>query len=124
MKYSLDKQERYSVLTLNEDNLNSLIAPKLKSDFILLQQEGIKNMIFDLSNTKFVDSSGLSAILTAHRLFKEDGAFVLTGKLQPGVKKLIEISKLDIILNIVPTVDEAIDLCMMEELERELTAED
>lgn len=124
MKYRLDKQERYSVVTLDEENFNSLIAPKFKSDFIIFQQEGVKNMILDLSTTKFVDSSGLSAILTAHRIWKDAGAFVIAGSLQPGVKKLIEISRLDGILNIVPTVSEAIDFCMMEELERELAAED
>ena len=90
MKYHLDKQEQYAVLTLEEENLNSLIAPGLKSDFIFFNQEGVRNMIFDLSSVKFVDSSGLSAILTAHRIWKGIGSFVLAGTLQPSVKKLIE----------------------------------
>ena len=40
MKYSIDKQERYAVLTLHEENLNSLVAPDLKSRFVTLSQEG------------------------------------------------------------------------------------
>lgn len=94
MKYRLDKQEQYAVLTLDEDNLNSAIAPNLKSDFIIFNNEGIRNLILDLSGVKFVDSSGLSAILTAHRLWKDEGVFVVAGELQPMVKKLIEISPL------------------------------
>ena len=71
MKYQIDKQEHYAVLSLQEENLNSTIAPQLKSDLILLSQEGVRNLILDLSNVKYVDSSGLSAILTGHRLWKD-----------------------------------------------------
>lgn len=124
MKYRIDKQDSYAVLTLDEENLNSGLAPQLKSDLIMLSQEGVRNLIFDLSNTKFVDSSGLSAILTGHRLWKEESTFVLTGELHPMVKKLIEISRLESILNIIPTVSEAIDYVMMEEVERELQGEE
>lgn len=124
MKFSIDKQEKYAVLTLQEDNLNSLIAPQLKSDFTLFHAEGIPNFIFDISHVKFVDSSGLSAILTAKRLWDEDGSFILTGVNSPSVKKLIEISKLDTAFTIIPTVEESIDYVFMEQIERELSEED
>ena len=123
MKYSIDKQERYAVFSLEEDNLNSLLAPKLKSEFVILANEGVQNLIFDLSDVKFVDSSGLSAILTADRLWKSLGTFVLTGIEHPNVKKLIKISRLESVLNIVPTVPESIDFIFMEEIERELNSD-
>ena len=124
MKFSIDKQEKYAVLSLMEDNLNSLIAPQLKADFMVFHAEGIPNFILDISNVKFVDSSGLSAILTAKRLWDEDGSFVLTGVNSPSVKKLIEISKLDGAFTIIPTVDESIDYVFMEQIEKELSEED
>lgn len=124
MKYRIDKQDQYAVLTLDEENLNSTIAPGLKSDLIFFNQEGVRNLILDLSNVKFVDSSGLSAILTGHRLWKDGGSFVITGQLNPMVTKLIEISRLDTILTIVPTLSEAIDYVKMEEMERELQQEE
>lgn len=124
MKYNIEKQDHYAVLTLEEENLNSTIAPGLKSDFIFFNQEGIRNLILDLTDVKFVDSSGLSAILTAHRLWKDQGSFIISGKLQPMVTKLIEISRLDSILTIIPTLEEAIDYVKMEEIERELKSED
>lgn len=120
MKYHLDKQEQYAVLTLEEENLNSTFAPGLKSDLIVFNQEGIRNFILDLSQVKYVDSSGLSAILTGHRLWKDQGTFVIAGKLQPMVTKLIEISRLETILVMIPTLSEAKDYVKMTELEREL----
>ena len=124
MKYTIDKQERYSVLTLEEDNLNSLIAPELKSEFVFRRNEGVKNLIFDLSDVKYVDSSGLSAILTANRIWKDYGSFILTGVNHDAVKKLIEISRLETILTIIPTLQESIEYAIMEEIERDLEAEE
>ena len=123
MKYQIDKQDQFAILSLNEENLNSSIAPQLKSELIFFSQEGVKNLILDLSGAKFVDSSGLSAILTGHRLWKDSGSFVLAGPLNPMVTKLMESSQLDTILSIVPTVSEAIDYVMMEEIERQLKDE-
>ncbi len=123
MKYAVDKQEKYTVFSLKEENLNSLIAPELKSEFVILANEGVANLILDLSDVRFVDSSGLSAILTANRLWKDLGSFVLTGLESNNVKKLIEISKLDSVLTLIPTVSESIDFVFMEEIERELNSE-
>ena len=124
MKYSVDKQDRYTVFQVEEENLNSIVAPDLKSEIVILFNEGVNNLIFDLSRVKYVDSSGLSAILTADRLWKEQGSFVLTGIEHPAVQKLIEISRLDTVLSLVPTKAEAVEYVFMEELQRELEKEE
>ena len=108
MKYSIDKQDKFTVLRIQEENLNSLIAPKLKSDLIIMKNEGVPNIILDMEEIKYVDSSGLSAILTGNRMWKDDGLFVLIGVLSPVVIKLLEISKLDTVLTIKPNKDAAI----------------
>ena len=125
MKYSVDKQDKYALLALEDENLNSLLAPHLKSEFYVMHNEGIPSLILDLSAVKFVDSSGLSAILTGNRLWKASGgSFVLTGLVHPSVKKLIEISRLDSILSIIPTAEESVEFIFMEEIERELSTEE
>ena len=124
MKFSLDKQEKYTVFRLQEDNLNSLIAPAIKAELVKLFEEDVPNFILDLSDVKFVDSSGLSAILTGHRLWEDGGSFVLTNVTASNVQRLIEISKLDDIFTIIPTLDEAIEYVFMEDIQRELSAEE
>ena len=124
MKYSLDKQDNYTVFTLDEENLNSLIAPSLKSEFVFFRNEGVRHLIFDLSDVHYVDSSGLSAILTANRLWKGYGLFILTGIKHDSVKRLIEISRLETILTILPTIEECVDYITMEQIEQELRNEE
>ncbi len=124
MKFKIDKEDRYTILNLEEDNLNTMLAPELKSQFVIMRNEGVQNLILDLSAVKFVDSSGLSAILTANRLWSGEGTFVLTGVEHSAVKKLIEISRVNTVLTILPTLSESIDFVMMEEIERELNQGD
>jgi len=108
MKYSIDKKDNYAVLQLQEENLNALIAPELKSEFIFLRNEGVLNMILDMTYVKYVDSSGLSAILTANRLWKDNGQLLLTEIRHESVTRLIEISRLETILQIVDKKKDAI----------------
>ncbi|MBC7916113.1 MAG: STAS domain-containing protein [Pyrinomonadaceae bacterium] len=123
MKFSIDKHEKYVLIKLNESKLNSLISPQLKSEFILTNTEGLRNVILDLSAVKYSDSSGLSSLLVGHRLCKNsDGNFIITG-LNENITRLITISQLENVLSIVSSVEEAIDLIFMEEIERELKKE-
>ncbi|MFN8276645.1 MAG: STAS domain-containing protein [Chitinophagales bacterium] len=120
MKFSLDKRDRYCVVKIEEEKLLSNLAPALKSELVMLHNEGFKNIILDLSPVQFVDSSGLSALLVGNRLSKEGGGtFVLTG-LNTHIQKLIKISQLESILNIVPSMAESVDYVMMDELDRDL----
>jgi anti-sigma B factor antagonist len=62
-------------------------------------------------------------LLVGHRLCKNsDGNFFITG-LNENINRLVTISQLENVLSIVPTVEEAIDLIFMEEIERELKKE-
>ncbi|MCX2740269.1 MULTISPECIES: STAS domain-containing protein [Pontibacter] len=121
MKYTIDKKENYTIITIDEKKLDTSIAPDLKSEFVKLNAEGINNLILDLNEVKYTDSSGLSSILIANRLCNSSsGLLILTG-LQDHVMKLISISKLESVLNILPTVEEAIDRVFLHEIEQDLT---
>ncbi|MCX6291918.1 MAG: STAS domain-containing protein [Bacteroidetes bacterium] len=123
MKFSIEKNEKYVLFKLHEAKLNSLISSELKAEFVLLNQQLNNNIIVDLSETQYCDSSGLSAILVGFRLSRNsNGAFVLTG-LQDHVRKLISISQLDNMLVITPTVSEAVDYIFMDEVEKHLHKE-
>lgn len=71
-------------------------------------------MVLDLSESRYCDSSGLSAVLVGNRLCRDnEGVFVLSG-LQPAVEKLVSISQLDRVLTITPTASEGFDYLVME----------
>lgn len=120
MKYTIDKQEKYSLLRLHEEKLDSSVAPGLKSELITLHAEGVRNIILDLTEVKYTDSSGLSALLVGNRIIQEDGGIFILACLSDHTMKLIKISQLDSVLNIMPTVEEAVDTVFMHEIEKDL----
>ena len=120
MEYSIKKDEKYILISLKEEKLDAIISPELKADFIKYNQEGFNNIILDLAQTKYIDSSGLSAVLVANRLCSDEkGSFVLAN-LNDHVMKLISISQLQSVLNITNSVEEAVDLVFMNELENDI----
>ncbi|NNM94090.1 MAG: STAS domain-containing protein [Bacteroidia bacterium] len=108
MVLQIEKQKDCIVVKINSEKLDSLIAPELKAELVNINSEGAKNIILDMSDTRYCDSSGLSAILVGNRLCKQSGGSLVITGMKESVKKLILISQLDHILNTAGTVEEGI----------------
>ncbi|MCK4920612.1 MAG: STAS domain-containing protein [Bacteroidales bacterium] len=110
MEFKIDKLENHTLIKVLEEKLDTHVAPTLKSELVLVSGNGEKNIILDLGNCRYCDSSGLSAILVANRLCKNaNGVFVLTG-LNDAVERLITISQLDTVLNISDSVEKGVEM--------------
>lgn len=112
MDFKKEKKNSFTLVTILAEKVDTNIAPVLKAEFVLISSNGEKNMLLDFSTCRYIDSSGLSAILVANRLCKNAGGkLVLTG-LQSAVERLIIISQLDSVLNIAYTMEKAEELLM------------
>ncbi len=118
--YSIDVQDKYTHISVLEDKFTAKVSPDLKAEIAVLNSKGIKNIIFDVSKCSYCDSSGLSVILVANRVCKENNGCLVVCDLQPAVSKLVDISQLATVLNITPSFNEAVDFIFMDELERGL----
>ncbi len=106
-RFKIEKKEYYTLVSLQTDKLDAQLAPILKSEFVLIAGNGEKNLLIDMSNVHYCDSSGLSTILVANRLAKNaNGTFVISSLNSP-VARLISISQLDTVLNIADNTEEA-----------------
>ena len=73
----------------------------------MLSNQGAVNIILDLEDCEYCDSSGLSALLVGNRLCEDsEGTFIIFN-LSPGVDKIIRMAMLDSILLITPGIEEA-----------------
>ena len=110
MDFETLKISDYTLVKVLNDRLDTNNALDFKSELVAINSNGEKNIILDVSNCEYCDSSGLSAILVANRLCEDAiGTFILTG-LQPDVEQIIRISMLHTVLIITKTVDEAVNL--------------
>lgn len=114
--FNVREEDRYAVLEVLVPKLDGLVAPKIKAELVLLSGKGYSNIILDLSHTKYIDSSGLSALLIGDRQCRQsNGLFVVTG-VSDFAKKLIQISQLEKILTLIPTISEAIEYIIMDDI--------
>ncbi|WP_448529980.1 STAS domain-containing protein [Raineya sp.] len=122
--FEIREAEKHFLLKILANKLDASNALEIKQAVLGLKDKNVKNLIINLNDVKYIDSSGLSAILVAHKVCTEaQGIMVLCG-VSEHVLKLIKISQLDKVLDILPTEEEAIDAVFMKELEKEFGAED
>src|SRR5450759_1063596 len=115
MDFEITKLADYTLVKVLNDRLDTSNAPDLKSELVVINTKGEKNIILDVSSCDYCDSSGLSAILVANRLCEDAiGTFILTG-LQPDVEQIIRISMLHTVLIITKTVGEAVNILNKKE---------
>jgi anti-sigma B factor antagonist len=107
MKFETINRGNWTLIDVKSEKLDNTISPLLKSHLVVLNAEGVKNIVINLEQTRYCDSSGLSAILVANRLCKNSGGTFILAHIQDTIKKLISISQLDSILQISASVNEA-----------------
>lgn len=109
MNFEVKEHDKYVCIRSKVEKLDTNHAPELKSLLVYHNKNGVRNIVIDMTESRYCDSSGLSALLVANRLCKNaNGTFILTG-LQEPVQKLIHISQLHTVLVITPSVNEAED---------------
>jgi anti-anti-sigma factor len=95
MTFDINREQAYSVLTPVGDKLDSIVAPEMKSNIIFLSNtDDSGHLIIDLSHVTFADSSGLSSLLLAHRLYRDSDRLLVLCNLNERIHKLIGISQL------------------------------
>ena len=124
MKFTIEKTEKYVLFQLHEEKLTSITAPDLKTELVTLNAEGFNNIILNMSDVKYADSSGLSSILIGNRVCSNSGGLFVMCNVNDHVMKLLKISQLDTILTLLNTVEEGIDAVFLHEIENGLEDEE
>lgn len=83
-------------------------APTLQAQLTDVIRDGPAQVVIDLSGVEFCDSTGMNVLLVALKRVRErDGSLVLAGPQSP-VRRILEITGLDTVFAVYPTVDEAV----------------
>ncbi|MBW1721808.1 MAG: STAS domain-containing protein [Deltaproteobacteria bacterium] len=107
MDFSTEKHGDVVVLSLQGDVLDADNSQEFKKD-IASVLESNKKVVFDMRTMRFIDSSGCGALLSCVRKLKNsEGDLKLFG-LSEQVRSLFQIIRLDQILDIFDTKEEAV----------------
>lgn len=107
----MELQERIEgdalVAKLLESRLDASSAPALKKRISALIRDGHHRIALDISGVEFIDSSGLSALVSGLRQLQGDGDLVLIG-LRSTVLSMFKLTRLDRVFRIFPDQTQAL----------------
>lgn len=66
-----------------------------------------RRLLFDLTGTEYIDSTGVSWVLTCHKRCREAGGRIVLHSLNPLVKQVFQVLKLDRVLHIAENAEKA-----------------
>ena len=95
------------VVQLVGDALDASCVDKFRADIGPLLEDCV-SVVFDFSELKFVDSSGIGALLSCLRLVRSRGGEIRLSGLLPNVQSLFQLVRLDRLFEVFPSSDEAV----------------
>jgi anti-sigma B factor antagonist len=87
--------------------LNAVNAPELKAKIKTLVTGGCQNIVIDLTQTVFIDSSGLSVLVSGLKATREQGGFLRLVGLNDQTFAVFKLTMLDKVFEMFKTTEEA-----------------
>jgi anti-sigma B factor antagonist len=109
MNLKFEEKNDIVIIRIKEERLDAHNSGDLKLEMNRLFGEGRKNILVDLEDVRFIDSSGLGALVSGFKnAISNQGNLKLAG-LQPQVKSMFELTRLHRVFEIFPSASDALD---------------
>jgi len=99
MEIKSELKENVLIVAPVEKRLDARVASEFKQNLINLIQQSNKRILIDLHAVDFVDSSGLSAMISGLKMLGKNGAMKIASP-QGQVKHMFELTRLNLIFEI------------------------
>ena len=108
MNINIEEKGSTVLIEVKEERLDAHNSSELKTEMLSLFDEGKNNLVVDLKDVRFVDSSGLGSLVSGFKnASARNGNLKLSG-LQPQVKSMFELTRLHRVFEIFPGAEEAL----------------
>jgi anti-sigma B factor antagonist len=109
MNLKTEQNGAVTMIMVREERLDAHNSDELKIEMNRLFESGTKDLIVDLKEVRFIDSSGLGVLVSGFKnASTRQGSIKLCG-LQSQIKSMFELTRLHRVFDIYQTVDEALE---------------
>jgi anti-sigma B factor antagonist len=109
MNMNFKERNNVSIISVREERVDAHNSDELKDKLKNLFETGSKNILVDLRDVRFIDSSGLGALVSGYKNAITHQGTLKLSTLQPQVKSMFELTRLHRVFDIFPTTEDAMD---------------
>ncbi|MFI3157399.1 MAG: STAS domain-containing protein [Methylococcaceae bacterium] len=109
MNLNREKIKGCNVLFIQEERIDAHNSGELKEAILHLIEQGEVNIIVQLARVRFIDSSGLGALLSGHKNAAARSGKLAITNMQPQVLSMFELTRLNRVFDIYTDLNEAFD---------------
>lgn len=109
MNLNLEKINGHSVLFIQEERIDAHNSGDLKAYLLRLIEQGDVHVIVQLAQVRFIDSSGLGALLSGYKNAVAKSGKLALANVQPQVLSMFELTRLNRVFEIYADLNEAFD---------------
>jgi anti-sigma B factor antagonist len=109
MNLKIEEKNEVVTVYVKEERLDAHNSGDLKLEMQRLFMEGKKNVLVDLMEVRFIDSSGLGALVSGFKNAISNQGNLKLSSLQPQVKSMFELTRLHRVFEIFPSAADALD---------------
>lgn len=109
MELTVEMRPGQRAIVRPNGRLDARVAEELKSRLKDTVNNGATHLVLDMAKVPFIDSSGLSALVSAFKAVREKGGMLLLVDVSPQVKVALELTQLNRIFLNFDTVEAALD---------------
>lgn len=109
MNLKLENINGYSVLFINEERIDAHNSGELKEYILHMIEHGEVNVIVQLEQVRFIDSSGLGALLSGYKNVAAKSGKLALACCKPQVLSMFEITRLNRVFEIYADLNEVFD---------------
>lgn len=124
MEFKIDTKDSFTIIMPVNARIDAKLTGALREKCAELAQKGANNFILDLKDCGEMDGNCIDDLVTLHEeCYANEQSLVYTGINKQGITVLKE-NETDMLINLAPTMKEAVDIISMEILERDLFREE
>ena len=124
MELKIDTKEKYQLLTPAGASITAIIAAEIVTICNKCLESTQKNMVLNLENVEEIAPDACQILTDLQQAFYDKSASFVMCCLSTKLEDSFDSLGLFEVLNLTPTLSEASDIVMMEEIERELLDSD
>ena len=106
MQFEIIEKGQYTVIQVNEARFDANLAPffreQLESNKVSIRE----HLVLDLGNVRFMDSSGLGAVMGAYKMLRNTKISIVNP--QKPILDLLKLTRMDKLILSHPTIEAAV----------------